>query len=65
MDELDSLFTEQEIKANLKNISTKTGEACVNYASADADATLRLRNYYQPVYEEYKSDIELDYQVLY
>jgi DNA polymerase I-like protein with 3'-5' exonuclease and polymerase domains len=63
MDELDSLFTEQEIKANLKNISTKTGEACVNYACADADATLRLRNYYQPVYEEYKSVIELDYRV--
>lgn len=49
----ESLFTTQEIKAKIFDISTKSPRRCVEYAAADADMTLRLANKYAHIKKEF------------
>lgn len=60
MDKFDSLFTPAEIKAKIYDISTKTPSRCTNYACADADMTLRIRDLYDWVVQAYPQAVKID-----
>lgn len=49
----ESLFTAQEIKAKIFDISTKSPRRCVEYAASDADMTLRLAKKYLHIKKEF------------
>lgn len=64
MDSFQSLFTDAEIKARVFDISTKSPKRCTAYASADADATLRLHVRYAHIKEEFALPHKVDTQLM-
>lgn len=60
MAKFESLFTEAERKAKIFDISTKSPARCVDYAAADADATLRAFHHFAWVKEEFPLAVKVD-----
>lgn len=49
MEQFEDIFTPEEIKAEVFDLSTKTPARCRRYACADADMTLRIYNKFQQI----------------
>lgn len=60
MARFESLFTPEEIKAGMMDISTKSPARCVEYACADSDALMRLWPKYEPTYREFSFAVAVD-----
>lgn len=60
MDRFESLFTAQEIKSGALIINGKMPSRCVDYACADADATLRTWNHFRWVLKEFELAVKVD-----
>lgn len=64
MEHFEDLFTAEERKAGILDLSTKSPARCVNYAGADADATLRIWRQKAQVREEQKFAIAVDTKLI-
>jgi len=64
MESFESLFTPEEIKAKVLDISTKSPTRCISYACADADATLRAWHHWAWVTEEQAFAVKVDHGVI-
>lgn len=60
----ESLFTDAERKAKKFNIATKSPRVCVEYAAADADATLRLHMHYHGIRDQFPLPFKIDTQLV-
>lgn len=60
MDQFESLFTPEEIRAKIFDISTKAPKRCTKYAAMDADATFRLYKRYKHIKEEFSLPHRVD-----
>jgi len=64
MTRFEDLFTPEEIKAKNFDISTKSPKRCVDYACADADFTLRIREKYDWVSREQSFALKIDHELI-
>lgn len=64
MEKFEDLFTEAEKKAKIYDISTKSPQRCLNYASADADATFRARKHFDWVAKEFSMAVKIDNKLI-
>lgn len=60
MAHFESLFTAEEIKAKIMDITTKHPMRCLDYATDDAIATLRLYVRYKHIIEEFSMAVKVD-----
>lgn len=60
MTKFEDLFTPEEQKAKIYDISTKAPARCRDYAAADADATLRAWHKWLPTRKEFDFHVKLD-----
>jgi len=64
MAKFETLFTPEEIKADVMDISTKSPERCVDYACADAAILIPLFRKYKPVLKEFKFANDIDMKLI-
>jgi len=64
MEKFESLFTPEEIKAKVFDIRRKSPTRCVDYACADADATLRIWRAKKKTREEQAFAIGIDTKLI-
>jgi len=64
MAKFESLFTPEEQRAKIFDISTKSPARCKDYAAADADMTLRLWEKYRYVREENEFACKVDHALI-
>lgn len=64
MDEFESLFSLEERRAKIFDISTKAPRRCTKYAAQDADATLRLHNRYKHIKDEFSLPHRVDTKLM-
>jgi DNA polymerase I-like protein with 3'-5' exonuclease and polymerase domains len=60
MEKFEDLFSEEERKAKVYDISTKSPQRCTNYAAADADMALRVAKLYDKVRKEQEFAVKVD-----
>lgn len=60
MERFEDLFTPEEKKKKIFDISTKSPIRCLNYASADADAALRVFHRYEYIIDEFSMAVKID-----
>ena len=64
MERFENLFTPEEIKAGVLDISTKSPKRCVDYASADADLCLRIWRKYEGDVEQFAFASKVDHKLI-
>ena len=60
MERFEDLFTPEEVRKKVFDISTKSPERCTSYASADADATFRLDGHFAHILTEQAFAVKID-----
>lgn len=64
MTRFEDLFTPEEQKAKVFNIATKSPQRCLDYAAADADATLRVWVSKQEIRQEQRFAVKIDTKLI-
>ena len=64
MSKFEDLFTPEEIRSKTMDISAKAPKRCTSYASADADATLRLYLYFRHIEQQFNLPFRVDNQLV-